>query len=74
MIAGLINLIIYLLVLGIVVWLVFYVVDAIPLPEPLNRIVKLAVTVIVALVVILLLLQLVGVGGVGGIDLPKVVS
>ena len=70
MIAGLINLVIYLLVLGIVAWLVFYVVDAIPLPQPINRIVKLAVTVIIALVVILMLLNLVGVGT--GVDLPKV--
>ena len=74
MIAGLINLVIYLLVLGIVAWLVFYVVDAIPLPQPINRIVKLAVTVVIALVVILLLLDLVGVSGVGGVHLPQVGS
>jgi hypothetical protein len=73
MIAGLINLIIYLLVLGILVWLVIYVVDAIPLPPPINRIVKIAVTVIAALVVILLLLQLVGVGG-GDLGLPKIAT
>jgi hypothetical protein len=69
MIGALITLIIYLLVLGILIWLVYYVVDAIPLPDPLNRIVKIAVTVIAALVVIVLLLNL---AGVGGLDLPKV--
>lgn len=72
MITGLINLIVYLLVLGIVVALIYYVVDAIPLPEPINRIVKVAVVVLCALAVILLLLQLIGVGG--GVDLPKIAS
>jgi hypothetical protein len=71
MIGALINLIIYLLVLGILIWLVLYVVDAIPIPEPINRIIKVAVVVIAALVVILLLLQLLGVSGGGGLQLPK---
>lgn len=69
MVAALINLIIYLLVLGILIWLVMYVVDAIPLPDPLNRIIKVAVTVLACLVVILLLLSLLGVGT--GVTLPK---
>lgn len=61
MIGELITLIIYLLVLGIILWLIYYVLDAIPIPEPINRIVKIAVVVIVSLVVIVLLLQLIGV-------------
>jgi hypothetical protein len=69
MISALVTLIIYLLVLGILIWLVYYVVDAIPLPDPIGRIVKLVVVVIAALVVILMLLNLLGVGA--GIDLPK---
>lgn len=68
MIPALINLIIYLLVLGILLWLVYYVVDAIPLPQPLNKIVKIVVIVIVVLVLILLLLDIAGVGT--GVDLP----
>lgn len=71
MIAALINLIVYLLVVGILLALVYYVLDAIPIPEPINRIVKVVIVVIACLVVILLLLQLLGVGGVGG--LPKLV-
>lgn len=70
MIMALVNLIIYLLIVGILIWLVYYVVDAIPLPQPINKIVKLAVVVVTALIIIVLLLNLVGVGG--GIDLPKI--
>jgi hypothetical protein len=68
-IAGLVNLLIYLLVLGIVVGLVFWVLDAIPVPQPLNKIIRVAAVVIVVLIVILLLLQLVGVST--GITLPR---
>lgn len=70
MIPALINLIIYLLVAGILIWLVLYVVDAIPIPQPLNRIIKLVVTVLAALIVILLLLQVLGIGTNIG-PLPK---
>lgn len=69
MIHALITLIIYLLILGLVVWLVNYVVDAIPLPEPLGRLAKVAVIVVAVLVVILLLLQVVGQADIG---LPKI--
>lgn len=74
MIAGLINLIVYLLVIGILVALVFYVLQTIPLPEPINRIIRVAIVVIAALIIILLLLQLLGVGGGGGVDLPRIVN
>lgn len=72
MIPALINLIVYLLIVGILLALVWYVLDAIPIPEPINRIVKVVVVVVAALVIILVLLQLVGVGG--GTGLPKVVG
>jgi hypothetical protein len=70
MVSGLLGLVIWLLVLGIVVALVFYVTDAIPLPAPINRIVKIVVTVLVCIVVIALLLNLIGVST--GIDVPKI--
>jgi hypothetical protein len=60
MISLLVNLIIYLLVVGLLYWLVVYVVDAIPIPQPANRVIKIALTVLVVLVIILLLLQLFG--------------
>jgi hypothetical protein len=63
-IAALINLLIYLVVLGIIVALVFWVVDAIPIPQPFNRIIKIVATVLVVLIVILLLLNLAGIATV----------
>lgn len=71
MISGLINLIIWLLVVGILLALLYWVLDTIPIPEPINRIVKVVAIVVCALVLILLLLQLLGTG-VGGLQLPKV--
>lgn len=69
MIPALVNLIVYLLIAGILIALVYYVVDAIPLPPPINRLIKLAVVVIACLIIVLLLLQLVGVGT--GVPVPR---
>jgi multisubunit Na+/H+ antiporter MnhB subunit len=66
MIHDLVTLLIYLLVLGIVIALIYWVLDAIPVPQPINRIVKIVVIVVVALVLIMLLLQLLGGPDVGG--------
>jgi hypothetical protein len=71
-IASLVNLLIWLLVLGIVVGLVFWVLETIPVPQPLNKIIRVAAVVIVVLIVILLLLQLAGVPTV--ISLPSTTS
>ena len=68
MIPALINLIIYLLIVGILVAIIYWVIDAIPLPPPINRLVKIVLVVLVALVIIVLLLQLIGGGGV---QLPR---
>jgi len=70
MIPALINLIIYLLVVGLLYWLVVYVIDAIPIPDPPNRIIKIALMVLLVLIIVLLLLQLLGIAGGG---LPKLV-
>jgi len=69
MISALVTLIIYLLVLGLLYWLVIYVVDSVPIPDPPARIIKIALMVIMVLIVIILLLNLLGVGA--GISLPK---
>ena len=66
-IAALVNLLIYLVVAGLLVGLVYWIADAIPLPQPINKIVKIVAVVIAALIVILLLLGLVG------IDTPLVI-
>lgn len=60
MIGALIHLVIYLIVIGIIVWLLLYLIDAIPLPEPFNRVARVCIIVLSVLIVILLLLQLVG--------------
>lgn len=64
MIAGLLNLIVYCLVIGLVIWLIHYLVDVIPVPHPFNRVIKVATLVIAVLLVILLLLSLVDSGPV----------
>jgi hypothetical protein len=69
MIAALITLIVYLLVLGLLYWLVIYVVDTIPIPDPPARVIKIALMVLMVLIVIVLLLNLIGAGT--GINLPK---
>jgi len=61
MINSLILLVVYIIVIGLVIWLLHYLIDAIPLPEPFHRVAKIALLVIGVLIVILLLLQFVGV-------------
>jgi len=70
MIGALITLIVYLLVIGILWWLVIYIVDAIPIPNPPNRIIKIVLMVILSIVIIVMLLNLVGVHT--GVDLPRI--
>lgn len=60
MIVALINLIIYLLVIGIVYWLVVWLIDSIPIPDPPARLIKIALAVVLVLLVILTLLNFVG--------------
>jgi hypothetical protein len=67
MIGALVNLIIYLLVLGILYWILMYIVDNV-IPEPPARIIKVVGVVIIALVAVMLLLSLIG---VGGINMPR---
>jgi multisubunit Na+/H+ antiporter MnhC subunit len=71
MIGGLVNLIIYLLVLGILYAIAVYVVDNF-IPDPPKRMIKVVLVVIIALVAVMLLLDLVGVNT--GMDLPKVTT
>jgi hypothetical protein len=71
-IPALVSLLIYLVVLGILVAVIFWVIDAIPVPQPLNRIIRIAAVVIVALIAVLLLLQLAGVST--GVTVPLAVD
>jgi len=60
MIQALISLIVWLLVVGILYWILIYVLDAIPIPDPANRIIKIVAAVVLALVVLLMLLDMMG--------------
>jgi hypothetical protein len=60
MIASLVGLVIYLIVVGLIIWLLLYLIDIIPLPEPFHRVARIAIMVIGVLIIILLLLQFIG--------------
>ena len=57
MITFLIQLLIVILIIGVIYW----VLDALPVPEPLNRVAKIVVVVIGVLVIVMMLLRLTGV-------------
>lgn len=57
-----IHLLIYLLVVGVVIGLIWYVCDALPIPQPLNKIIKVVSMVVGCIIVILALLQIAGMG------------
>lgn len=68
MIGTLVTFVVYILVLGLIAWLLLYLIDYVPVPAPFNRVAKVVIMVVTVLILILLLLQLVGIGGAG---LPK---
>lgn len=70
MIAALIYFVIYLVIIGLVIWLLVYMVGAIGLPEPIHRVARIAIIVIGTLIVILLLLNLIGAVDVGA---PRII-
>ena len=61
-IGGLLQFVLILVALGIVVWLAFYVLANFSPPEPLGRIIRVAVMVVAVLIVVVLILNLAGVG------------
>jgi len=71
MIGALINLIIWLVILGILYAIALYAVDNL-LPEPPRRVVKVVLIVVFGIVAVLLLLQLVGVGG--DLNIPRITN
>jgi len=71
MIAAIINLIIWVVILGLLYAVVVYAVDNL-LPDPPARIVKVVVVVLLALALIPMLLNMLGVGG--GLNMPKLVQ
>lgn len=60
MITALIHLIIYIVIVGVIIWLLLYMISAIPLPTPFNQIARTVIIVVGCLICILLLLQFAG--------------
>lgn len=57
MIIALVHLVIYIVIIGVIVWLLLYLVQTIPLPAPFNQIARTVIIVVGVLICILLLLQ-----------------
>lgn len=60
-IAGLIQILLTLLVLGLIVWLAFWVLSQFSLPEPIGKVIRIIVVVIAVLIVIALLMNVAGI-------------
>jgi hypothetical protein len=60
MISALVMLVVYCLVVGLIAWLLMFLVDYVPVPPPFNRVAKVVIMVVAVLIVIILLLGLVG--------------
>ncbi|MDO9364660.1 MAG: hypothetical protein Q7T60_17160 [Sphingopyxis sp.] len=52
MVPSLVSLLVLILVGGLVVWLLFYLIDMLPMPAPFNQIAK-AVVILIAILVLL---------------------
>jgi hypothetical protein len=57
---ALIDLAIYLAILGCIVWLLLYVIDTIPMPEPVRTVARVVIIVVFCLLLIKLLLVMIG--------------
>lgn len=58
--SGLVNFVIYLIVAGLIFWLLWWLINYIGLPEPFAKIARVIIAVVAVLFVINLLLSLVG--------------
>ena len=70
MIQVLIQLIIYLLIIGVIFWAVRYIADSLPLDPTIKNMINVVITVIAVIVVLIVLLNLLGM--LTGLPLPKV--
>jgi len=58
--SGLVNLVVYLLILAGIVWLLLFIIGKVGPPEPFNKILPAIVYVVAALILIAMLLDLAG--------------
>jgi hypothetical protein len=61
MVSGLIGLIIYIIVVGLVLWLLSYIIDIVPMQPPFKQMAKTVLLVVGVLIIILILLNFIGV-------------
>ena len=54
---ALINLVIYILILGVILWLALYVISHVPMPEPFGTVARVVIMVVGCLILIVLLLN-----------------
>lgn len=57
---GLIHLLIYLVVAGLIFWLLWWFIDYIALPEPFNKVAKVVVALVALVILLYFLLGLLG--------------
>jgi hypothetical protein len=70
MIRALIELIIWLIIAGVVLWAARYVANALPLDPTIKTIINVVATVVAVIICLIALLNLIGVV-IPGIDMPK---
>ena len=64
------TLAVYLVLVVVVVAVVYWAVDQLGTPNPLNNIIKVGVVCLAIILVVLIFLQMLGIG-TGGLNLPK---
>jgi hypothetical protein len=69
MIEALITFVIYLVVVGLILWLLIYLIDNLPLPPQFKMVGRTVIMVVGVIILILMLLSLLGV--TGGHSLPR---
>lgn len=57
---GLINALIYLIIIGLALWVIWWLIGYIGLPEPFNKVVRVIVALIAVIIVVDILLGLAG--------------
>mgnify|MGYP001559600035 CR=1 FL=1 len=63
MIASLVTLVIYLIIIGLIFYVIWWALGQVPLPEPFGTIARVLVVLIAVLICVTLLLQMVPGGG-----------
>ena len=71
MVESLISLVIYIVVVGVILWLLLYLVDNLPMLAPFQQVLRTVILVVGVLFLILILLQFLGLAGG---SLPKIVK